>query len=316
MAGLALYGLAFLAVDLNAPPANIFNAAYGPARSAWGLSEADLTHPLARIFFVGAGRQWRTALYPDPLNMVKRVGEYLLKLSREFSLLILLLAFGGFIALIWRDWRLAALIGLGLVCQWLFYFNYHVWDIYVFYISGYLLMALLASAGFGALDHLLARGRWPGLRFVRPLLLVVLAAAALQPVLAPNLPAVTKGEPPFLTAREYPANAGTRYLRAEVANTVKELEPDAIVFVDWNRLFPLYYAAQVEGNRRDLQFIEAKPRSESSDLADSVIEFVAARVAGRPIYSINRLNELERAGFTFQPVSKGPLRLFRIQRKG
>ena len=37
-AGLALYLLAFLIVDLNAPPANIFNAAYGPARSAWGLS--------------------------------------------------------------------------------------------------------------------------------------------------------------------------------------------------------------------------------------------------------------------------------------
>lgn len=315
LAGLALYGLAFLVVDLHAPPANIFNAAYGPARSAWGLSEADLANPLARILFIGAGRQWRTALYPDPVNMVKRVGEYLLKLTREFSLLTLLLAWAGFIALIWRDWRWAALISLGLVCQWLFYFNYHVWDIYVFYIAGYLLLALLAGVGFGALGRLLARGRWPGLRVVRPLLLVALAAVAFYPVMAPNLPAVIQGAPPFLTVREYPANAGTRYLRTEVTHIVQELEPDAIVFVDWNRLFPLYYVAQVEGNRRDLQFIEAKPRSESSALADSVIEFVAARVDDRPIYSVNRLSELERAGYTFQSVSKGPLRLFKIQRK-
>lgn len=313
--GLALYGLAFLIVDLHAPPANIFNAAYGPARSAWGLREADLQNPIARIAFIGGGRQWRTALYPDPIHMVKRVGEYLLKLSREFSLLTLLLAFGGFVALIWRDWRLAVLLGLGLIAQWLFYFNYHVGDIYVFYISGYLLIALLAGAGFAALARLLARGRWPGQRFVRPALLIALAATALQPVLGPNLSAVVKGEPPFLTAREYPANAGTRHLWAEMASIVKELEADAIVFVDWNRLYPLYYAAHIDAGRLDLQFIEAKPRSESSGLADSVIEFVAARVDHRPIYSLNRLNELERAGFTFQPVSKGPLRLFKVQRK-
>jgi hypothetical protein len=323
--GLALYGLAFLAVDLHAPPANIFNAAYGPARSAWGLSAADLQDPIARIVFIGGGRQWRTALYPDPPGMLKKIADYGLKLSREFSLLTLLLAFGGFVALIWRDWRLAVLLGLGLIAQWLFYFNYHVGDIYVFYISGYLLIALLAGAGFAALARRLipnvpgasqAPGTWQRFaKIIRPLLLIALTAAALQPVLTPNLPAVRKGEAPFLTAREYPANAGTRYLRAEMASIVKELEADAIVFVDWNRLYPLYYAAQVDADRFDLQFIEAKPRSEASGLADSVIEFVVARVDSRPIYSLNRLNELERAGFTFQPVSKGPLRLFKIQRK-
>jgi hypothetical protein len=313
--GLALYGLAFLIVDLHAPPANIFNAAYGPARSAWGLSAADLQNPIARIVFIAAGRQWRTALYPDPPGMLKKIADYRLKLSREFSLLTLLLALAGLVALIWRDWRLAVLLGLGLIAQWLFYFNYHVGDIYVFYISGYLLLALLAGAGFAAL----ARGHWPGARIVQPILLIALAAAALQPVLSPDgsnrLPAVVKGEPPFLTAREYPVNAGTRYLRPEMASIVKELEADAIVFVDWNRLYPLYYAAQVDADRFDLQFIEAKPRSEAPGLADSVIEFVAARVDHRPIYSINRLNELERAGFTFQSVSKGPLRLFKVQRK-
>ncbi len=36
---------------------------------------------------------------------------------------------------------------------------------------------------------------------------------------------------------------------------------------------------------------------------------------GLIIPSVNRLSELERAGYTFQSVSKGPLRLFKIQRK-
>ena len=140
-AGLALYLLAFLIVDLNAPPANIFNAAYGPARSAWGLSEADIANPITRIIFVAAGRQWRTALYPDPVGAVKKVGDYVAKLPREFSLLTLILAAAGFLVLIRRDWRLAVLFGLGLLSFWLFYFNYHVGDIYVFYIPGYLLLA-------------------------------------------------------------------------------------------------------------------------------------------------------------------------------
>ncbi len=315
LTGLMLYFLAFLIVDLNAAPANIFNAAYGPARSAWGLSEADLSNPLRRIVFIAAGRQWRTALYPDPPHMVKRIGEYLVKLPREFSGLTLLLALIGLVALSRRAWRVAVLLGVGLLGQWLFYFNYHVGDIYVFYISGYLLLALLAGAGYAVVARVLARGRRPAWRVLRPLLLIALLAVALWPVLAPHMPAVARGEAPFLVAREYPANTTTRYLRAEMAGVVRELEENAIVFVDWGRLYPLYYAAHIDAGRRDLQFIEARPRSESSALADSVIEFVAARVDRRPIYSLNRLVELERAGFSFRPVTKGSLRLFKIERR-
>jgi hypothetical protein len=312
-AGLALYLLAFLIVDLHAPPANIFNAAYGPARSAWGLSEADIANPIKRIIFVAAGRQWRTALYPDPVGAVKKVGEYVAKLPREFSLLTLILATAGFVALIRRDWRLAALFGLGLLSFWLFYFNYHVGDIYVFYIPGYLLMAVLAGIGLGAVDRFLAAWRGTAMAFLRPVALTALIIIAVLPVLSPRLPAVAKGEAPFLGAREYLVNSGTRGLRTEAANTVKALDQNAIVFIDWNRLYPFYYAAHIEGGRLDLRFIETKPRAESSGLALSVIEFVRSRIVEQPIYSVNRIGELERAGFTFRPVMVGPTPMFRIQ---
>jgi hypothetical protein len=312
-AGLALYLLAFLIVDLNAPPANIFNAAYGPARSAWGLSQEDVANPLTRITFVGAGRQWRTALYPDPVGAVKKVGEYVGNLPREFSLLSLILAAAGLLALIWRDWRLAILFGLGLLSFWIFYFNYHVGDIYVFYIPGYLLLAVLAGAGLGAVDRFLAARRIAAMAFLRPVALAALIVIAVQPVLSPRLPAVAKGEAPFLGAREYLVNSGTRGLRTEAANTVKALDQDAIVFIDWNRLYPFYYAAHIDGGRPDLRFIEARPRAESPGLALSAIEFVRSHVGEQPIYSVNRIGELERAGFAFQPVMVGPTPMFRIQ---
>ena len=200
MAGLALYLLAFLIVDLNAPPANIFNAAYSPARSAWGLSEADIANPITRIIFIGAGRQWRTALYPDPVGAVKKVGEYFAKLPREFSLVTLILAVAGFLVVIRRDWRLAVLFGLGLLSFWLFYFNYHVGDIYVFYIPGYLLLALLAGVGLGAVDRFLAARQLAAMAFLRPVALVALIIIAVLPVLSPRLPAVAKGEAPSSAA--------------------------------------------------------------------------------------------------------------------
>ena len=247
------------------------------------------------------------------MGAVKKVGEYVAKLPREFSLVTLILAVAGFLALIRRDWRLAVLFGLGLLSFWLFYFNYHVGDIYVFYISGYLLLAVLAGVGLGAVDRFLAARRLAAMAFLRPVALIVLIIIAVQPVLSPRLPAVAKGEAPFLGAREYLVNSGTRNLRTEAANTVKALDRDAIVFIDWNRLYPFYYAAHIEGGRPDLRFIEAKPRAESSGLALSVIEFVRSRIGEQPIYSVNRIGELERAGFTFRPVMVGPTPMFRIQ---
>ncbi len=315
LAGVVLYGLAFLAVDLHAPSANIFNAAYGPARSAWGLSAADLQNPLRRILFIGTGRQWRTALYPDPPGMARKIGEYVQKFPREFSALAVLLAAAGFLVLVRRAPRPAALIGAGLFFFWAFYFNYHVGDIYVFYIPGYMLMAVLVGVGLSGVERWPAAGRRPPLRIVRPLLLGALVIAALYPVVSPHWSAVVKGEAPFLRAREYPANPTTAYLRAEMAGVVKELERDAIVFVDWGRLYPLYYAAQIDADRFDLQFIEARPRNETGRLADSTVEFVAGQVERRPVYFADRLPELERAGFAFRPVTKGSLRLLRVERR-
>jgi uncharacterized membrane protein len=49
LAGLGLFVIGLVLVDGHAPPANIWNAAYGPSRSAWQLTESDIRDPLARI---------------------------------------------------------------------------------------------------------------------------------------------------------------------------------------------------------------------------------------------------------------------------
>ena len=52
-------------------------------------------------------------------------------------------------------------------------------------------------------------------------------------------------------------------VRARFGAISRGMEQDAIVFIDWNRLYPFYYAAHIEGGRPDLRFIEAMPRAES-----------------------------------------------------
>jgi len=313
LAGLILYLAIFAAVELNAPAANIFNAAYGPARSAWSLTEADMANPVTRMIFIGTGRQWRTALFPDPTTMSKRFAEYAGKLPREFTLLGLGLAGLGLLTLFWRQRRTALLFTAALVINWLFCFNYHTGDIYVFYIPGYVLIAMLIAAGLAVVERTIGLLRWRGVRAAQVVVVVGLAGSAIWPVVAPRLPAVQAGQPPFIGAREYLVNAQTAGVHKIAADTVKGLPPNAIVFTDWHWLYPYYYVAHIEMDRGDLRFIETFSRSDRGGLPGSVVEFVQAEFGGRPIYFSRQVGEIERAGFALRPVMAGPTRLFQVQ---
>jgi len=65
---------------------------------------------------------------------------------------------------------------------------------------------------------------------------------------------------------------------------VSNLPANAIVFTEWNTLYPLYYVAHIEQFRPDLTFIETKPRSDSRGLAASVVEYVKANLNNHPIF--------------------------------
>jgi hypothetical protein len=353
LAGLLLYGMAFLAVDLHAPPANIFNAAYGPSRSNWGLSQAAIDSPLSRIWFVASAGQWRGAFFINPAeDTPARLDQYIAKLPREFSGLALALALVGLLYLLWRDRRLATLFVLALAVQCFVYFNYQVGDIYVFYIPSYLLLSLLAATGLTALAdgieaavRALAGGttkttaspaprqdgngqaggdgpspqaspRGKRLAVVLGICLSVLQLAllvlAVQPVLAPYWRSVRVGEVPFLGYRDYLVNRDTRYFGSLAARRVQALPADAIVFTDWNWLWPYYYAAHLEAGRYGMQFIETTPASEHRGLASSVVDFVAAQIATRPIYTSDRVFELQQARFTLQPESIAGADYFRV----
>jgi hypothetical protein len=319
-AGLGLYALTFLAVDLHAPPANIFEASYGPSRSLWGLSPADLQSPLKRIVFVAAGGQWHSAMFSNPgADMPDHMGKYVAGLPREFAPLALVLAALGVAALLRRDRHGLALVGAGLLAQWLCYFNYEVGDIYVFYIPTYIFLSLLAGAGLaGVLDLVvwrlgrLTHGRGRGPAYGVSILLTVAALAfAVGPVLGPRWGALVHARTPFIGDSNFPADRSTAALPDRAAALVRGLDRGAIVFTDWNMLWPCWYVAQFELDRTDLRFIETAPRSDQGGMADSVAAFVQANAAQRPVYFVDG-GSARRLGIRLSPASVGGWQLWRV----
>jgi hypothetical protein len=132
---------------------------------------------------------------------------------------------------------------------------------------------------------------------------------AVLPIFQPQQEAFAAGDIPF-AFDEYPIyDANIRQIAAAV---VLDLPQNAILFTDWDMMWPYYYAAVVENGRTDLTFIETYPADDQEAIADSVLEYVAAHLAEHPIYFSERDAALLEAGYAYSPARVGPARLVKI----
>jgi hypothetical protein len=312
-AGTLLYLLAFVAVELNAPPANMFNAAYTPARSSWNLSPEDVENPIQRMIFTGTATQWRSAMFTRWNRLPGRLLQYIGDLPHNFAALTLALMLIGLILLFQRERSLGWLFLTALLAHWLFTLSYQIGDIYVFYIPGFVLMAMLAGCAAARIAGWLAR-RIPSAALpVRIGVLLVILALGVWPRLAPYWPAVRAGEVPFIGVEDYLVGDETATTHRMAQRVVEQLPADAIVFVDWNDLYTYYYAAHIEQGRLDLRFIEPAPRADRSGLPASTIEFIRANIPTRPIFFARRWPEVERAGYRFRTREIRFVRFYQVQ---
>jgi hypothetical protein len=310
-AGTLLYLLAFIVVDLNAPPANIFNAAYAPARSSWNLSREDLDSPVQRMIFNGTATQWRSAMFARWNRLPGQLLEYVGDLPRNFAALTLVLALAGLVLIFRRERSLGWLFLAALLVHWLFTFTYQIGDIYVFYIPGYVLMAMLAGYAAARIVGWLAKRLSGGARLVGIGALLAVLIIGVWPRLAPYWQAVRVGAVPFVDVEDYPVTSESAYRAAQ--RVVEQLPPDAVVFVDWSQLYTYYYAAHIEQGRLDLRFIEPEPRADRPGLPASAIEFIRENIATRPIFFTRPWPEVERAGYRFQAREIRFVRFYQVQ---
>jgi hypothetical protein len=315
-AGVCIAVGAFVALDARNSPADFIRVAILPSRSVYGLSEANLDSPFERLAFSLGGRQFRQRMFAGGREVMERnVRAFVDNLEHEFSLPTLALAVLGSLAVLTRQRQLAVLLLGSLALQWAYAFNYDIGDIYVFHVPSYLLMALLAAAGAAWLADATARWRssaWQR-RALAGLAATLLTAAAIWPVALPRLPALRAGRVPQFPFEHYPVSDDLAQEHLRLRLVVQRLEPGALLFAEWRRLYPYYYVAHVEEGRSDLRFAELQPHRVGESEETSVIEYVGRQLKERAVYLERCLPELAHAGLICWPVPAGVDTLYRMR---
>lgn len=313
--GLALTLATFLYVDANDPPSSIYNTVYRPSLSALGLTESQFDTPFERLFAIfPANHFWDYYFSARPDVIRARLLEYPTFYPLWAFCFIIIGAIILFRRPRWTDglYPLVSFLliwGLGITV---------VFSIYrEFYVPAAIFIAGWMGAGIGAMldgvDALLKREHVMS-RITRP---IILAASFLTFVLLPfsdayanlNL-AVTKGYTEFIRRDHiYPVFAPDKAV-TDARKLLNHVEPNAIVFTDWDNLYSYVYTAQLVMDRNDISLHETII-GEEPRLADSAIAYIHANIETRPIYFTLWLDELDDL-FIVEVVDEG---LYRIREK-
>jgi hypothetical protein len=321
LAGLGLVFLVFLLLDWNNPMASYFHSVVEPSRSAWGLSAEQLDGPFDRLLFGWSARQFRSFMFADPAAIMPELaGVYWENLTSELAWPLIVLAGIGALGLLVRRPRAAALLLVALATQWLYTFNYNIWDLYVFFIPSYVLLAVLAVAGLGVVVDIVGRltSRWGDYcAWADVVLAVLVLIVAVWPIFQPRLDAVRQGSVAFTwdDFEEYPVSpdGGFENMHTLLRLSLADAPENAIIFVDWDTLYPSYYVAHVELDRSDLMFVETYPADDQDGLAESVLAYIQLRISDHPIFFLERVPDILASGYKLQPIRSGTILLYQVQ---
>jgi hypothetical protein len=307
----------FVLVDIVNPAAQYFNAVVAPSYSDWDLKPGQIDGVFERLRFDWTARQFSGLMFVEDGLMAQRWDAFRASVSAEIATPLLVSAIVGFGYLLWRNWRAALFIVIALVTQLVFAFNYAIGDmIYVFYIPAYMLLALLSGAGLAAVVAGvktipgLPENSWKAAS-------IVVAAVALifgvYPVAAVNNKYVAEGSTPPYDFEAYPYNDYVAsVMHPGLTAMVLKLPDGAIVFGDWDDLYPRFWVAHVEQGRTDLMFHETYPADDQEGMADSAVEYIVEMAAIRPVFVPERIPQLTEAGLSYSPLRVGPVKMLKV----
>lgn len=185
--------------------------------------------------------------------------------------MLLALAFGGFGALLTRNWRLASCLILGALVPFYAASTYVNADLSRYYLVPNWLLFVFAALGTEELLSLWKE--WRGERVAKWGAVVLSLATLLLPyqLLQKN----------WGRADQHQNRDADRYQQAVLA----AVKPEAVVISWWSFSTPLWYGRYVEGRRPDVEIIDDSDIV-SQRLGD-VMGAIAARYPRRPVYLIH-----------------------------
>ena len=320
LVGVALVFASFLILDARNPAAGYYHATVEPSLSVWKMDASDFDSPLERLEFLYAAKQFNYAMFKQPAETMPFIaGKYRDVLGKIFPPLTLALMGIGLIGLFIRRWREGLLLLLGWGVGMVFITNYNIYDVIVFFVPTFVFLALWIGSGLGALMQLLA---WGSERI--GLKKIAIPAAALIGIVALGLTVQFWGGMVFRAweskavvfmrnteFEEYPYPIDDpQAVHSKAQALVNAIEDNAILFLDWDLLFPCYYVAR-ELERTGLDFHEAYPQEGVDRFADSAIKYIERNIDTRPIYFSERPTQLA----TSYKITRRGFGLFRIDKK-
>lgn len=312
MGGALVTLAAFALLEKNNPPSNYFDVVVEPSRSEWGLSSEEVHKFWPRLKFSLSARQFKENLRkPMVTDLQTQAADFLRNLPRELPVLVLLAAAAGFVQLVLRNGRFASLLLISLALQLAYVVTHNMGDIQVAYIPIYLVVAICSAAATGVRPMDGESDRARSIWWERGLAIMLLAAA-LWPGFQEDAWTpegrrtvwVPKGEPPFRVMY-------SEKLKRDLTSLVSTLEDDAVLFTDWDLLYPCYYVAHVEERRTGIRFIQTYPAIGQQELAESARELIREMLPDHPVYILEPLPELANE-FAFEPTIRGGWTLFRL----
>lgn len=317
VAGIGAAIAVFLIVDLINPASQYFNAVVAPSYSAWDLEPGQINGAFERLRFDWTARQFSGLMFVEEGLMAERWDAFRASVSTEIPVPLLLSAAVGFGYLLWRNWKAALFILIALVTHLVFDFNYAIGEmIYTFYVPVYMLLALLAGAGLAAAVAgvkaipILSENSW---KVASIAVAVVALILGVYPVAAVNKEHVAQGTTPPYEFEAYPYNEYVAsVMHPALTAMVINLPDDAIVFGDWDDLYPRFWVAHVEQERTDLMFHETYPADDQEGMAESAVEYIIEMAAIRPVFVPERIDQLTDAGLSYTPLRVGPVKMLKV----
>lgn len=311
-AGIGLYFLAFVLLDLHDPPTSFVRVTLRPSRSIWGLQAGDVDGVVERWWLTVSAAQWQNLMYPVDRNLGEALDFYLNRVLRhEFSPWLLALALLGCGAphqaasgrrntatgaksslrrrILDADAsvRLRVFLLATFVVTWAFVLSFYPFDRHLFYLPTYLFVAMASGIGIGRVlgwARSIAATRQRRHRAMYPLALAVCVAAVVAPHAGARGHALRTGVGTFVQDTfPYPRQDLGEPRRTAMLR-LHALPAGAFLVMDWRSLYATYYLAHVEGLRGDVIIKEATPYGSNGRVADTLLdEVTAALEAGRPV---------------------------------
>lgn len=265
--------LASLIVIAYLPLRSAMNPAFAPSPvRSWG----DL---VAHVLALGFGGDMLR--YTSWADLCRRAGALAQILRLEHGPAVLAMAALAMAGLLWRQWRLAVLVGGIWLLNVLSAITYRAPQTVEYIMPSYVAVALLLGLG-------------------------------LQPVLGKDLPrnalltaaavaVVWLGASSWPSMRALHHDDGTR---AQAEILLHAAPADALILAGWHQATPLWYLTLVEGERPDVTVTYVYPEGATPN-AEVWLRRVREVLPARPVVVTNRFHAYDAADLWFEPLGAG-----------